>query len=259
MLILLVAATLAGGCGVQYSTGYGYGYAAPAYNYGARVSYGATYQPTYTYPQPAYDYKAVVGQYLREEYAEKEKEQAQAEIKAKLDRLELLLAAPKQAPVAAPPPVQAPPPVYYQPAPVQLPTKATPQQAPFAQAPTPQYPPGYQQPAQQAFGAAPTPPPLRQPPGAGGDQAVAQILGSRCARCHTAPATKGAGIVLLDPQGNLAPMNAALMLAVQEDVKTGHMPKDGPQLPDDELAIISGWVGDHAPEIAAFLAQGLGR
>jgi hypothetical protein len=48
------------------------------------------------------------------------------------------------------------------------------------------------------------------------------------------------------------------MLAIQEDVKIGNMPKGGPELPDNELAIVSGWVGDHAPEIAAFLAQGIG-
>jgi mono/diheme cytochrome c family protein len=88
---------------------------------------------------------------------------------------------------------------------------------------------------------------------------VTQIVRNRCAACHAAPASKGAGIVLLDANGNLAPMSPALMLMIQEDVKTGKMPQGGPELPDNELAIVSGWVGDHAPEIAAFLAQGIGR
>jgi hypothetical protein len=249
MLTLLIAATLGGGCGVQ--AGYGYSGYAPTYGYRQTYfTYGATptyYQPaTYQAPYvaPKVDYQAVVGEYLREEYrAKKEEEQA-----ARLARIEALLQKP-----APPVQYQAPPPAPYQP--VGVPSKASPQSSPF---PTGQYPPPIpEKNVPSSFGGV-GPPPLTGTPG-GGDAAVTQILRNRCAGCHAAPASKGAGIVLLDPAGNLAPMSAALMLAIQEDVKIGHMPKGGPELPDNELAIVSGWVGDHAPEIAAFLAQGIGR
>lgn len=259
MLALIIAATLGGGCGVQSGYGFaGYGYQ-PTYGYARTyVSYGVT--PTYAAPVQAYqapqvDYKAVVGEYLREEYRQKaEQEQA-----ARLARIEALLAQPRpQAPVQQ---FQAPPPQQYQP--VQVPSKASPQAPSFS---TPQYPPPvFQQPpspdknSPSAFGGV-QPPPLSRPPSAGGDvAAVTQILANRCAGCHQAPASRGRGIVLLDPNGNLAPMSPALMLAIQEDIKTGKMPQGGPQLPDNELAEVSGWVGDHSAEVAAFLAQGLGR
>jgi hypothetical protein len=250
MIALLLAATLGGGC--QANAGYGYSGYAPSYGYRQTyVTYGATptyYQPAQTYQAPAYqapkvDYQAVVGEYLREEYrAKKEEEQA-----ARLARIEALLQKP------APVQYQAPPSVQYQP--VQVPSKASPQSPQLG---SPQYPPPIPEKNQPSSFGGVGPPPLTGSPG-GGDAAVTQIVRNRCATCHAAPASKGAGIVLLDPTGNLAPMSPALMLMVQEDVKTGKMPKGGPELPDNELAIVSGWVGDHAPEIAAFLAQGINR
>jgi mono/diheme cytochrome c family protein len=256
MLALIMAATLGGGCAVQAGYGYqpAYGYARTYVSYGYTPAYSTYQAPVQAYQAPQVDYKAVVGEYLREEYRQKaEQEQA-----ARLARIEALLAQPRvQAPVQQ---FQAPPPQYQ---PVQVPSKASPQSPSFS---TPQYPPPvFQQPpspeknSPSAFGGA-QPPPLARPPSAGGDiTAVSQILANRCAACHQAPASRGAGIVLLDPNGNLAPMSPALMLAIQEDIKTGKMPKGGPQLPDNELAEVSGWVGDHSAEVAAFLAQGLGR
>jgi hypothetical protein len=251
MLALLIASTLGGGCGVQ--AGYGYSGYAPTYGYRQTyVTYGATptyavqpYQAPVQYQAPKVDYQAVVGEYLREEYrAKKEEEQA-----ARLARIEALLQ--KPAPVQYAP---APPPVQYQP--VGVPSKASPQSP---QLPSSQYPPPIPEKNQPSSFGGVGPPPLTGLPPGGGDAAVTQIVRNRCAACHAAPASKGRGIVLLDPTGNLAPMSPALMLAIQEDVKTGKMPQGGPELPDNELAIISGWVGDHAPEVAAFLAQGIGR
>lgn len=253
MLALLIAATLGGGC--QASAGYGYSGYAPTYGYRQTyVTYGATptyavqaYQaPVQAYQAPKVDYQAVVGEYLREEYrAKKEEEQA-----ARLARIEALLQKPAPAPVQ----YQAPPPAQYQP--VGVPSKASPQSPQFG---SPQYPPPIPEKNQPSSFGGVGPPPLTGSPPGGGDVAVTQIVRNRCASCHVAPASKGAGIVLLDPTGNLAPMSPALMLMVQEDVKTGKMPKGGPELPDTELSIVSGWVGEHAPEIAAFLSQGIAR
>jgi hypothetical protein len=251
MIAILIVATLGGGCGVQ--AGYGYSGYAPTYGYRQTyVTYGATptyavqtYQAPVQYQAPKVDYQAVVGEYLREEYRQK----AQEEQAARLARIEALLQ--KPAPVQYAP---TPPPVQYQP--VGVPSKASPQSP---QLPSSQYPPPIPEKNQPSSFGGVGPPPLTGLPPGGGDAAVTQIVRNRCAACHAAPASKGRGIVLLDPTGNLAPMSPALMLAIQEDVKTGKMPQGGPELPDNELAIISGWVGDHAPEVAAFLAQGINR
>lgn len=245
MLPLLIAAVLGqyGSCGTHAT--YGFTYARAAYAAPAAVYHA----PVQSYQAPAYN-ASLVGDYMKQESAY----QATVQQNAKLDALIALMGKQTPAPQSPAPQYQAP----YQP--VQVPSKASPQ------SPSPQYPPPvFQAPpapdknSPSAFGGV-QPPPLATPPQAGGDiSAVSQILQNRCAACHAAPAAKGAGIVLLDPNGNLAPMSAALMLAIQEDIKTGKMPKGGPQLPDNELAEVSGWVGDHSAEVAAFLAQGLGR
>jgi hypothetical protein len=255
MSLILVAAFL--GCDPPRQVAYGYArsYAAPAC-YRAATYYQAPAQQYYqapaqayqapAYQPPAYNY-SLVGDYLKQESAHDKT----VEQNAKLDVLIKLLAD-----RATPPPVQqAPPPSpVYQP--VGVPSKASPQSPSF---PSSQYPPPIPEKNQPSSFGGVGPPPLTGSPGGAGPEAVTQILRNRCAGCHAAPASKGRGVVLLDQAGNLAPMSPALMLMIQEDVKTGKMPQGGPELPDNELAIVSGWVGDHAPEIAAFLAQGIGR
>jgi hypothetical protein len=254
MLPLLIAAAFLG-CDPPRQVAYGYArsYAAPAYYRPATYYQPQQYQaqaPAYyqpqQYQQPTYNY-SLVGDYLKQESAHDKA----VEQNAKLDVLIKLMAD-----RATPPPVQQappPPPVQYQP--VGVPSKASPQSP---QLPSSQYPPPIPEKNQPSSFGGVGPPPLTGSPG-GGDAAVTQILRNRCAACHAAPASKGAGVVLLDATGNLPPMSPALMLAIQEDVKVGKMPKGGPELPDNELAIVSGWVGDHAPEVAAFLSQGIGR
>jgi hypothetical protein len=244
MLTLLIAATLGGGC--QAPSGYGY-------NRQAYVTYGATptyytptyYTPTYytpTYQAPQVDYKAVVGEYLREEYRQK----AQEEQAARLARIEAMMLQMKQ----APPPVQAPAPQPQFQAPypsAQAPSKAPPvqfeQPFPTAQQPT-KAPPDQQfqypgQPSQQQWASpsgqqwapsdqppyaekpapSPTPAPLSPsfqssawvpPPTSGGGaaaQAVALMtagMQARCTPCHVGTSSDGGGVKLLEIDGTLA-------------------------------------------------------
>jgi hypothetical protein len=222
MSLILVAAFL--GCDPPRQVAYGYArsYAAPTC-YRAATYYQAPAQQYYQAPAQAYQAPAYQPPAYKYSLVGDYLKQESAHDKTVEQNAKLDVLIKLLADRATPPPVQqAPPPApVYQP--VGVPSKASPQSPSF---PSSQYPPPIPEKNQPSSFGGVGPPPLTGSPG-------------------------GAG--------NLAPMSPALMLMIQEDVKTGKMPQGGPELPDNELAIVSGWVGDHAPEIAAFLAQGIGR
>jgi hypothetical protein len=271
MLALLIAATLGGGC--QASAGYGY-------NRQAYVTYGATptyytptyYTPTYQaapmYQAPQVDYKAVVGEYLREEYRQK----AAEEQAARLARIEAMMLQMKQ----APPPVQqpAPQPQFQAPYPSpQAPAKAPliqQYEAPLPSKQQPQFETPYQQPVQQfpsqqqwaapqdqlpSFPGKPSPAPSPPspsfessgwvpPPASGGGaaaQAVAMMtagMQSRCVDCHVGSSDKGGGVKLLELDGTLADITPYLGSGeggIEKAITSGRMPKKGPRLNNQEL------------------------
>jgi mono/diheme cytochrome c family protein len=258
MLSLLLAAAI-GQCGARASYGYARQsyYAAPTYTYQApaQTYYQAPAQQYYQ--QPAVNY-SLVADYLRQETADKER----AEQNAKLDVLIKLLAE-----RAAPPVQQAPQPQFQTPYPSpQTPAKAPPVQyeAPLptkqspqfeAQYPSQQYP-NMQQPP---YGEKPTPasppptPSFEQsswvpPPQAGGYggftgvAAMTSVFQRKCAQCHAGESEDGAGVKLLELDGQLARIDPYLNeIGPAVSGPTPRMPKRGQKLTPQELyAVLSG-------------------
>jgi hypothetical protein len=259
MITLLLAAAL-GQCSSR-----GYGYAQPSYYRAPTYTYAAPAQ-TYTYQQPAQQYYqapqynySLVGDYMRQESAYEATVKQNAKLDALLDILTRQAAPVQQAPQPQPqfqsplPSPQSPakaPPQFEAP----LPSKQAPQyeapypypnmqqQPPYGEKPTPSAP----SPSFESSSWVPPPPPIQGGYGNqgryGGIAAMTSVFQRKCAQCHAGESEDGAGVKLLELDGQLARIDPYLNeIGPAVSGPTPRMPKRGQKLTPQELyAVLSG-------------------
>lgn len=103
-------------------------------------------------------------------------------------------------------------------------------------------------PASNSSTVPPPPPPPAIPQPVDGRAAVTTIFQKNCAACHTAPARAARGIVLLNPDGTLAPIAPATVVRIDHATYDGTMPPGG-QLDTETYSTIREWVGQYKESI----------
>lgn len=243
----------------------------PAYQAPAYQTYANTYAPALvtTYFGPAYQdayYSNVVGAQARIANRRQEEIASTSALTAQVGGLtvainQLNARLGTVSPVTPAPPPVAPgkpsPEVPGKPTP-DVPDKPTPSPPRTAPPPTPKVNPD--------DGSVPPPPvpsvPGTNPPPAPGDAttvkppnaAVMAIFTAQCAKCHTAPAKAGKGVVLFSEPGKMAALDGGMLLKLDSEVYSGDMPKASQPLSADDYSKLRAWINDNRDVTDAYLA-----
>jgi hypothetical protein len=244
---------------VNYRQQYAVSYATPAYRqaaYGYAASYAAPYLEVKFAPVIYDTYAGLVGGEARARNKREQDLLGRADLAARVAALsgsiDKLAARIGQPPVVVQPPVapgKPPPDVPGKPEPVVV-----------APPPLPKTNPGVPD-----DGSVPPPPTVPDPPApnpSGGTAAlkppsadVMGILTNQCAKCHTAPAKAGKGIVLFAEPGKLADLDGGMLLKMDGEVYSGSMPKDHDPMSAEDYSKLRAWINDNKDVTDAYLAS----
>lgn len=156
-----------------------------------------------------------------------------------------------------------PPPVVVQPAPPVAPGKPTPD-VPTKGGPDVSPAPPPLPKTNPDDGSVPPPPTVPGPPApnpSGGaaefkppNADVLSILTNQCAKCHTAPAKSGKGIVLFAEPGKLASIDGGMLLKMDGEVYSGSMPKNADPMSAEDYSKLRAWINENKDVTDAYLA-----